>query len=317
MSDFTCKECGKEFDNRKSFHMHLKAHSLFIGDYYVKHFQKKDLYTGSLLPFKNYDQYFREDFSCKENYLNWLKITPSETCKEYVTKKAKSKFTDKKITISPPNLFYQLSDMADIQTYRKLWGSYSNFTKELNLKNQFCRNLPKTFWESSHEDISIFVDTREKLPFTFKNGLVNKLDFGDYTAGGEHYSKTFIDRKSQDDFRQTFGKDIQRFRREMDRCVQFNSYMFIVVESSIGKIEEDNKISKFKSNLSYVWHNLRGLMVDYPENIQFIFAYNRKGAKKLIPKILYYGQDLWEVDLQYHIENKVHGLEQRQTEISH
>ena len=57
MSDFTCKECGKEFDNRKSFHMHLKAHSLFIGDYYVKHFQKKDLYTGSLLPFKNYDQY--------------------------------------------------------------------------------------------------------------------------------------------------------------------------------------------------------------------------------------------------------------------
>ena len=103
----------------------------------------------------------------------------------------------------------------------------------------------------------------------------------------------------------------------MDRCVQFNSYMFIVVESSIEKIEEDNKISKFKSNLGYVWHNLRGLMVDYPENIQFIFAYNRKGAKKLIPKILYYGRDLWEVDLQYHIDNKVYGLEQRKTEISH
>ena len=102
----------------------------------------------------------------------------------------------------------------------------------------------------------------------------------------------------------------------MDRCVQFNSYMFIVVESSIEKIEEDNKVSKFKSNLSYVWHNLRGLMVDYPENIQCIFAYNRKGAKKLIPKILNYGQDLWNVDLQYHIENKVYGLEQRKTEIS-
>jgi len=26
---------------------------------------------------------------------------------------------------------------------------------------------------------------------------------------------------------------------------------------------------------------------------------------------------LWEVDLQYHIDNKVYGLEQRKTEISH
>ena len=42
MSDFVCKECGKEFESRKSFHCHLKAHSVTIGDYYVKHFQRKD-----------------------------------------------------------------------------------------------------------------------------------------------------------------------------------------------------------------------------------------------------------------------------------
>jgi len=317
MNDFLCKECGKQFDNRKSFHMHLKAHALFIGDYYVKHYQRKDLYTGDLIPFKKYDQYFCQDFLNMQNYIDWLSITPPSKCKEYVLEKAKSKFENKDVTVTPPNLFYQLSEMADINTYRKLWGSYSSFAKELNLKNQFKKNLPQKFWERECEDITIFVDTREKLPFTFKNSVINKLDFGDYTAGGEHYSKTFVDRKSQDDFRQTFGKDIKRFRREMDRCVQFNSYMFVVVESSIERIEEENKTSKFKSNLGYVWHNLRGLMVDYPENIQFIFAHNRKGAKKLIPKILYYGQDMWNVDLQYHIDTKIHGMGQRQTAVSH
>jgi hypothetical protein len=317
MNDFVCRECGKEFENRKSFHMHLKAHAVTIGDYYVKHYKRRDLYTANLLPFKKYDQYFGEDFSCFENYLSWLTITPEKKAKEYVLNQARSKFEHKKIQITPPNLFYQLSEMADITTYRRLWGSYASFAEEMGLKNQFNTKLPEDFWTKDCEHIKIFVDTREKLPFTFPNSFVNKLDFGDYTAGGEYYSKTFVDRKSQDDFRQTFGKDIQRFRREMDRCVRFNSYMFVVVESSIDQIEEDNKISKFKSNLGYVWHNLRGLITDYPENIQFIFAHSRSGAKKIIPKILYFGQALWNVDLQYHIDTKIHGMAQRKTTISH
>lgn len=317
MSDFVCKECGKDFDSRKSFHMHLKAHAVTIGDYYVKHYKKRDLYTGNLLPFKKYDQYFSEDFSCFENYLNWLTITPEKKAKEYVLAQAKSKFEYKKIQIMPPNLFYQLSDMADINTYRRLWGSYTSFANDLGLKNHFNKNLPEDFWNKDCQDIKIFVDTREKLPFAFNNSFTNKLDFGDYTAGGEYYSKTFVDRKSQDDFRQTFGKDIERFKREMDRCVKFNSYMFVVVESFIDQIEEENKVSKFKSNLGYVWHNLRGLMTDYPENIQFIFAHSRSGAKKLIPKILYFGQQLWNVDLQYYIDTKIHGMAQRKTAISH
>ena len=41
--EFTCLECGKEFDNKRSFHAHLKAHALTIGDYYVKHYGRRDL----------------------------------------------------------------------------------------------------------------------------------------------------------------------------------------------------------------------------------------------------------------------------------
>ena len=314
--NFKCRECEKVFEKKRSFHLHLKAHALTIGDYYVKHYDRRDLLTDDKIPFKNYNQYFNDNFTSYGNFIKWVESAPESETKGYLLSKAQDKFAYKGIGVSPPNLFYDLSEMANITTYKNLWGSYNDFLKELNIENQYTKSLPINFWEDPHDEIEIFVDTREKTPINFKNGITNKLDFGDYTAGGELYSKTFVDRKSQDDFRQTFGKDIDRFRREMDRCVQFDSYMFVVAETYIGKLEEHNKKSKFKSNLAYLWHNIRGLMIDYPQNIQIIFAHNRAGTKKIIPKILYHGKDLWNVDLQYFINEKINGLEQRETRIS-
>ena len=316
MSGFKCMECGKEFDNRKGFHCHLKAHSMAIGDYYVKNYAKKDLFTGDLLQFKSYDKYFGFDFNHFNNYVRWLSVTPKDVIKDYVFDQAKKKFEEKEVKISPPNIFYDLSLMSNIFTYRKIWGSYAKFCEELGVENLFNKDLPKDFWTRDLEDMCIFVDTREKKPLKFPNSRVNKLDFGDYTVGGDLYTKTFVDRKAQDDFRQTFGAGIERFRREMDRCVQFGCFMFIVVESSVEKLEEDNKSSKFKSNLGYVWHNVRQLILDYPKNVQFIFAHNRAGVKKIVPLILFYGDQLWNVDLQYHIDKKINGETQRKTVIS-
>jgi len=316
MSEFVCRECGKSFEKRRGFHAHLKAHSTSIGEYYVEHYAKRDLYTNELLQFKNYDQYFTEDFNNVDNYLSWLKTTSPIKAKNHLIKYTRKRFENKDVKFTPPDLYYMLAQMPNIDYYRKMWRSYSDFSEDLGIESWFNKNLPKNFWEQDAKDMQIFIDTREQKPLRFDNSMKNKLDFGDYTAAGKYYSKTFIDRKAQDDFRQTFGKDIERFRREMDRCVKFNSYMFIVVESSIEKIEEDNKVSKFKSNLGYLWHNVRSLMIDYPENIQFIFAYSRAGAKKIIPKILYHGQNLWHVDVQYHLEKKVHGMAERKTAVS-
>lgn len=316
MSEFVCRECGKSFEKRRSFHAHLKAHSTSIGEYYVENYAKRDLYSNELLQFKNYDQYFTEDFNSVENHIAWLKTTSPIKAKNQLIEYTKKRFGDKQVKFTPPDLYYVLANMPNIDHYRRLWRSYYDFSADLGISSWFDKNLPQDFWEQDCSNLEIFVDTREQKPLKFKNGVNNKLDFGDYTASGKYYSKTFVDRKAQDDFRQTFGKDIERFRREMDRCVQFNSYMFIVVESSIEKIEEENKVSRFKSNLGYLWHNVRSLMIDYPENIQFIFAYSRAGAKKIIPKILYHGQELWHVDVQYHLEKKVHGMAERKTAVS-
>ena len=314
--EFTCLECNKKFNNKRSFHAHLKAHALTIGDYYVKHYERKDLYSDERIPFKSYDQYFRDNFISYDNFKLWMDSAPEEKVKSYLRERAEQKFELKNIKTSPPNLFYDLSQMASIFYYKKFWGSYSAFLEEVGVENYFNANLPKDFWEYDYQTIPIFTDTREKAPLTFQDSVTNKLDFGDYTARGDLYTKTFVDRKSQDDFRQTFGKDIERFRREMDRCVEFNSYMFVVAETTINKLEEDNKVSKFKSNLGYLWHNIRNLIIDYPNNIQIIFAHSRAGAKKLIPLILYHGEAMWNVDLQYFIDERVNVLDKGKTRIS-
>lgn len=301
--DLTCKECGQEFESRRSLHAHLKAHFSFMGDYYVKHFPRLDPLTGEQIPCLNYDQYIKQDFICYANFKQWIQKVDDCIAKDYILKKAKERFEEKDVKVSPPDLFYRLSDMADISDCKRLFGSYMVFLGELEIRSYFYKKLPRDFWDNDCADLEILIDTREQQPLNFPNSIESKLDFGDYTAGGGKYSNTFVDRKAVGDFCSTFSGGIERFRKEMDRCVEFGSYMFVVIESSVEKINSENK--KFVKNMSYVWHNVKQLMLDYPENIQFIFAYSRKGAQKIIPKILNYGVELRNVDVQYFLEQKI------------
>ena len=43
---FKCKECGRDFKSRRSLHTHVKAHDLFVGDYYVKYYPRFDKLTN-------------------------------------------------------------------------------------------------------------------------------------------------------------------------------------------------------------------------------------------------------------------------------
>ena len=307
MSEHVCKECGKSFESRRGLHQHMKAHFDCVGDYYVKHFPRKDLFTGHQLPYKNYDQYFGAPFAKAENFIEWIKVAPEQEARQLVIEQIKEKADKKELKSLPCNLFYDLYQLPNLFALKHLWNTYSEFSQAVGLPVKFNKRLPKNFWDDVPEDMKILIDTREQLPMSFDNSMTQKLDFGDYAVAGQYYSPTFVDRKSQDDFRSTFGKDIDRFRREMDRCVEFGSYMFVVIESHIDKIETENKYNKFKSNLTYLWHNVRDLMATYPDNLQFVFAHNRAGAEKIIPKILYHGKDLWDLDLQYAIDDKIFG----------
>jgi ERCC4-type nuclease len=169
------------------------------------------------------------------------------------------------------------------------------FTKSIN-KNFFTKNdLP--------EDLSIFVDTREQQPLSFNTSESMKLDFGDYTTGGDYYSYTYVDRKSEGDFKTTLSKgNLERFREELKRARDFDSYLFIAVESDIEKIQKNNNFKPHKVNIKYIFHNMRVLQHEFSDNCQFIFTGNRDNSENIIPKLLFYGKKLWKVDLQYYID---------------
>lgn len=299
---FKCLECNGEFNSERSLHAHLKKHRFSLADYYQKHHPRKNLLTGTLLQFKSLDTYFTEDFDNREQLLRWCAFEEPETVKQYVKELLHRRIVEKELKHAPCHLEIETSTLPSIDIYKKLYGSYSAVCKEIGVDPILNRPLPKDF-HNDYSEATIFVDTREQQPLKFKNEREVKLDFGDYTAGGSFYTKTFVDRKSESDFKGTLvGENLDRFRRELERCKQMDSYLFVVVESSLDKIETNNAFGPHKSNLKFIYHNMRLLLQEFGGYCQFVFSGSRKNSAAIIPKLLVMGPKLWNVDIQYFID---------------
>jgi len=305
---FKCLECNNEFNSERSLHAHLKKHQFTLADYYQKYYPRKNLLTGTLLQFKTLDTYFSEDFENREQLLRWCAFEEPETVKEYIKKLLERRVKEKELKHAPCHLEIETSTLPSIEIYKKLYGSYSAVCKEIGVELILNKSLPKEFHDD-YSEITIFVDTREQQPLSFVNEREVKLDFGDYTAGGSFYAKTFVDRKSESDFKSTLvGENLERFRREIERCREMDCYLFVVVESSLDKIETNNAFSPRKANLKFIYHNMRLLLQEFGGYCQFIFTRNRKNSTTIIPKLLAMGPKLWNVDVQYFIDKDLSWL---------
>ena len=286
---FDCKECKETFKSERSLHAHFKKHNLTVAEYYTSFYPRYNKLNGEPLPFKNKDEYFNKDFSTHQQMIKWCNASDPLEVKEYLGHQLKHRIKSKEL---------------------ELYGSYSKACEDCGVEPLYNKSLPPEFWESSEEidNLDIFIDTREQQPLEFNKSTEMKLDFGDYTLGGDYYDYTYIDRKSESDFKGTLGKGLDRFRKEIDRCREFNSYLYIVIESDIKKIYKNNNFGPHKSNLTYIFHNMRDLIKDYPRRCQFIFTGSREKSVELIPKLLYYGKDLWQVDMQYFLDAREYEL---------
>jgi ERCC4-type nuclease len=195
--------------------------------------------------------------------------------------------------------------LPSIDHYKIFYKSYTYACSEIGVSPLFADKLPIDFqYKTGLEDMIIITDTREQEPLFFKKQVVSKLDVGDYGIQ-ENFDYTFVDRKSEQDFKSTLSpSNLNRFRRELDRCRSIDCYVFIVVESKLETLEESNKKSFHKSNMKYIFHNMRVLQHEYKDCCQFVFSGGRKQSETLIPMILRSGKKIWNVDLQYHI-NKI------------
>lgn len=308
-SNYVCKVCSLEFESEKKLHMHLRSHKITLAEYYIKYYPRYNLYLQSigkeeLLPFKNKDQYFSKDFSTRDQLLKWCESQPSEIVKPYILKLLKKRVSEKNLKYGPSHLELAVNEMPTIELYQKHFGSYSAVCKEAGVKPMFGSRLPEIWKSAIDPSIKIFIDTREQQPLEFSNSELLKLDFGDYAVGKEHYDYTYVDRKGEQDFKSTLSKNnLERFKNELQRAKDFDSYLFVVTEGSISSIEKHNRWAPHMSNMKYIYHNMRVLAHEFAGSCQFIFTGSREESERIIPKLLILGQRLWDVDLQYYIDN--------------
>jgi len=306
-----CKLCDKSFSSHKGLHSHLsRTHEISQKKYYEKFYPRFSKLYNKKIKFKNVKDYFDTNFSSDEEMRDWLMSTDHKIAAEYIDVLYKKRIEEKQIKNALCSIELSLSSLPGINLYKHFFKSYISYCKNLNLNFNFSKFIPSDFFDFEYNDeFNIFIDSREQKPIKYKNSQIMKLDFGDYAVGGELYDYTFIDRKSEQDFKSTMsGSNFDRFKRELDRARSFNSYIFMAVESSIESINKNNLFSPHKSKMPYIWHNTKALAQNYQDCLQILFLNNRSELKNMIPRILFYGKKLWQVDVQYflnkHYERK-------------
>ena len=132
----------------------------------------------------------------------------------------------------------------------------------------------------------IAIDTREKSPFMFRAGrgcggtIKKKLDHGDYQIDGLPNLISVERKQSIDELCSNIGKHRKRFERELER-MQSCKYKYVVIEDSWFSIQ-DPDFSRLHYNA--ILGSIISFTIKY--NIQFIFANNRKWARRITKQLL-------------------------------
>jgi len=295
-----CQICGEEFEREKGLHLHLsKKHEVPQERYYHTYYPRYDLYTKGLIVYKNREDYFSRYFNSEDALRKWLK-TDSPERQRVVLSILQKRIEDKDLEFAPSHVeLKSLKLTPTLFDYRNLFGTYGEAVRHLNKEPLLSDSLD---YQIPDKDPVILVDTREQKPFKLPKSKAQKLAFGDYTLDAENFTHTFIDRKSESDFKGTFTIGFDRFVKECERAALQDCFIYILVESSISKIQTNNYF--YPVNLDYLFHNMRHLMHQFPRKIQFVFAENRTKATKLVKPLLCAGKQLWTKDVQFILEEK-------------
>lgn len=298
----TCAICSEQFDSDKSLHLHIKKHGIYQAEYYCKYYPRKSLLYNQLLPFKNKKDYFETDFVDYEEFILWLTKQDLEKAKEICIDLLKKRVADKNYKFAPFHNELKTLNLPPVDVFRRHFGTYGAACAKIDLKPLYDVPLVSSFNDFVFTDRQILVDTREQDPLPFKNTKVEKLIVGDYLFGGSDYTYTFVDRKSENDFIGTLSSGLIRFEKEIQKAIDLDGYLFVVIESNLKNIQKNSRKFGKASTFEYVMHNMRHLSHKYPRRIQFIFTGSRDNSIKIIPKLLCFGKKLWQTDIQYYLD---------------
>jgi len=293
-----CLECKEKFESLKGLHIHLKVHG-GQKEYYERAFQRKDLLCGAKVEYLSYDQYFSTFFVSKETRNSFYKSRSKAEVQKVILEEFKSHKNTKGLKCFPSSTFFDLADLFSVKDIKNAFGTIANFCKEANISQHFTKELPKGFWVEDTSRVNILVDTREQKPFNFKNGEAQKLSIGDYIAVGEHFSKIAIDRKSTNDYLISFGRDIERIKTNINTAKEMGYKLYYIIEGLPCQMRAEEARYKRDSKLKFVFHNTREILEEFYDTTQIIFCYNRIKAQDLTQRILFFGEEIFNCDIQF------------------
>lgn len=295
-----CKICEEDVVNDSHYY---REHKITLADYFVKYFNRKDLYTGETLEFKNKEQYLAADFSNKNNLKKYIKEIHPDKARDYCVNLLKNRKNIKNLIYAPTQVELKSIISPTIITYNRLFpAGYYDLCNKLGFKQRFnCQTLKNPLLEPEiPKDAVIEVDTREQAVLKLKTDIeIKKLNFGDYYS--KNYFNIYIERKSLNDFIGTFSQGLERFCRELDRAQKEKAYIVILVENTLNECANFNCLPwvsrRIKAKPDFILHNVRSILQKYL-NCQFVFVDGRKEAVNLLEKIFFSGLDFRAFDIQ-------------------
>lgn len=294
-----CKIDNTEYETIMDLHTHLRKLKIKQEDYYSKYENRKDLFTGEPIEFKNAEQYLGTYFKTKTNMKKWFEQNPEEA-KVLARQMFEYRVKAKKLKKAPTEVEMLSVGLPSIFYYEKTFG-YKALCQELGLVTHKDYSLSEIKAEKKRK--TIIIDTREqkKLKFFGNDMIIQKLDFGDYAEASQK-DRLSIERKEAKDAIHSFVRDIDRLRAEMERAKKIGAHIVVVCESSFSDMHSFDYIPHIKKYTkvkpAVFFHNVRDVCQDY--DVQFLFCNGRGDTAVCMEKIMDIGPDVSKIDLQYY-----------------
>lgn len=296
-----CQICKEEIPDSE-FNKHpWRRHDIRLEEYFIKYHPRFDLHDQSIIQYKNPIQYLSTDFNSKNNFRMWLKNQTKEAARNYCKNLLIRRKSEKSLIYAPGQFELRSTIMPSILSYENMFGegSYKKICEEIGLKLRYdyCQKI-----EIEEKELNFIVDTRENLVLNVPNKQIAKLDVGDYTIDG---SELVIEKKSLVDFCGTLSKGFDRFCRELDRCVNNNQYLIILVEEKFNNINSIAYLphtKRIKATNDFIFHQAREIINKYPLHCQIVCVDGKKEAVKFVKKIFLIKNDPKSIDFQYFID---------------
>jgi len=264
-----CKICNLELGSVAALHRHIKKeHCLAPKDYYPLIYDRRDLFDGDLIEFRDIKQYFVTDFNSKGNFLEWIKSGSPEVL-SYVIKILERRAEEKGSRIIPSHVELKSLFAPNLSDYINLFGGVDNLSSSLESSNLKLKlGVEKPALKSG--DLKISVDTREQTPLPFDNFQVQKLIVGDYAPNDDFFCNLFCERKSINDLAGTLTKGYERFEKEIQRAKELGAYLVVVTEFPFIDALEYSPKNSFSQKIggAYLFNKIRTFLLQY-DNIQF------------------------------------------------